>query len=156
MRVTFGDAWYSNPGAALRPVQLRQVHDAKQSLILSGKPVDPPRVVANLSLGFWVGLFGPKYETSLWRNHLRWIFDRAPTPLRRRAVHERLDRIRMLRNRVAHYEPVLHLPLAQEFRAILELIAWLCFATSVHTARRSQLEAVLQNRPTARDPVATA
>ena len=41
-------------------------------------------------------------------------------------LHRRLDRIRRLRNRVFHHEPIWHLPdLAEQHRLVLETIGWI-------------------------------
>lgn len=73
----FGARRYDNPRVGLQYAQRDQVLRAMQSLQHQGKPVDPPRLVAELSFGFWVGLFGRRYETHLWRPHLRQLFVNA-------------------------------------------------------------------------------
>ena len=77
----------------------------------------------------------------------RLIFNRAPPSLLRETVHQQLNRARQLRNRVAHHEPTLHLKLADEYCSILSMIQWLCLATALYTARQSQFQSVLENRP---------
>lgn len=142
-----GDAWYDDPIAGLSDLHLQQIRDAKASLRSARKKLSPPDIVSKLTLGFWVGLFSGRYETRLWRDHLRWVFKRGPSPLLRNAVHQRLDRARRLRNRVAHHEPILHLPLADEYCSILSTIGWICLATALYTARQSEFESVLNGRP---------
>jgi hypothetical protein len=143
----FGEAWYDNPKSALRQAQLQQIQSAKTHLALARKSANPHNVVSNLSLGFWVGLFSPKYEISLWRTQLRRIFNRGPKVLLRVSVHGRLDRFRQLRNRVAHHEPIQHLPLVEEYCSILEVLEWLCLPVALYTARQSQFLQILENRP---------
>ncbi len=74
---------------------------AKQSIEREGKPLEPGRLVAELAFGFWTGLTSAKYE-ALWRDHLYKIIPRRP--VQSGAVHDRLNTIRKLRNRVAHHE----------------------------------------------------
>lgn len=87
-------------------------------------------LVANLSLGFWVGLTTSgmprnrdlNYETVLWRPYLSTAFPNMPVepgryPSRRR-LHMELDSIRKFRNRIAHHEPVWR----SNHRAMLDLI----------------------------------
>lgn len=45
----------------LEPDQQRMLHKAQDALVCEGKPLDADRVVAELSFGFWTGLFAPKY-----------------------------------------------------------------------------------------------
>jgi len=149
LRIKLGENWYDNTKTGLRHQQLEHIRSVKAHLALARKPTHSPNVVGNLSLGFWVGLFSSKYETHLWRTYLRPIFNRAPDPLLRSTVYGKLNRIRELRNRVAHHEPILHLPLANEYCSILEVTGWLCLATALYTARQSQFQQVLDARPQA-------
>jgi hypothetical protein len=50
----FGARWYDDARVGLRYAQRDQVLRAKQSLQHQGKPLDPPRLIAELSFGFWV------------------------------------------------------------------------------------------------------
>jgi len=115
----FGARWYDESRVGLQYAQRDQVSRAKQSLQHQGKPLDPPRLIAELSFGFWVGLFGRRYETHLWRPHLRQLFVNAPRPFLRKDAHRVLEDIRYLRNRVAHHEPILQRSLAQEHGLVL-------------------------------------
>jgi hypothetical protein len=76
----FGARWYDDARVGLQYAQRDQVLRAKLSLQHQGKPLDPSRLIAELSFGFWVGLFGRRYETHLWRPHLRQLFMNAPSP----------------------------------------------------------------------------
>lgn len=87
-----------------------------------GKPLDAGRVVAELSFGFWTGLFGPKY-TDLWKDHLVKVFPRRP--LQRAQVQSRLNGIRKLRNRVAHHETILDRSLQRDANQIFDTISWI-------------------------------
>jgi hypothetical protein len=73
----FGARWYDDARVGLQYAQRDQVLRAKLSLQHQGKPLDPSRLIAELSFGFWVGLFGRRYETHLWRPHLRQLFTTA-------------------------------------------------------------------------------
>ena len=69
------------------------------------------RVVAELGLGFWGGLLGQSYARSLWQPCLRHAF---PTS-RVTRLHAEIDQIRLLRNRIAHHEPIHHRDLRLEY-----------------------------------------
>src|SRR5690242_9476769 len=66
----FGETWYDNPKSPLRQSQSRQIQDAKTHLADVHRTANASNIIGALSLGFWVGLFAPKYEISLWRGHL--------------------------------------------------------------------------------------
>ena len=104
--------WFDTPGL-LGPRQLGQVAAARSNLASASKAATADRIVAELTMGFWVGLFGGYYELH-WRSNpalLKAIFPSAPRYLRRRnAISALLQPLRALRNRVSHWERVAHLP----------------------------------------------
>jgi hypothetical protein len=143
----FGAHWYDDPRVALRYAQQQKINEAKQALGFQGKPTQPERVVAELSFGFWVSLFGPKYETHLWRHHLRPLFVNASPPFIRKDAHSALDEIRFLRNRIAHHEPILQRRLREEHGIILTVIQWFCATTAGWVAHHSRFDEVYTARP---------
>jgi len=64
------------------------------------------KVIAELTLGFWVSLFNVEYERILWKN-LRRVFPNMPKTVRQRKhIAPPLNRFRSLRNRIFHHEPI--------------------------------------------------
>ncbi|MDQ2925024.1 MAG: Abi family protein [Acidobacteriota bacterium] len=119
-------AWYDL--LFLQPEQAAMLKRAKQALDREGKPLDPGRVVAELAFGFWAGLTSAKYET-IWRDHLVKIIARRP--LQRVQLHDRLNSIRKLRNRVAHHEPILFSGrLPAYVNQIFDTISWMSPTTA--------------------------
>lgn len=55
----YGTAWYDSPAMPLSSQAQQLVSNAKTTIAQNRKPVIPPRVVAELSFGFWVSLLGP-------------------------------------------------------------------------------------------------
>lgn len=93
-------------------------------------PRDP--IVADLSLGFWVSLFARRYEVPFaWRpgGNLARVFPNLMRP-EIRDVQARLDRLRGLRNRIAHHEPILHLDLPRYHQDAMDLTRGLCPAAA--------------------------
>lgn len=75
----------------------------------AGAPRDVPEVIAKLRFGFWQQLFARRFEHSIWAGTMGLALPHAPSvPLSvlRRSIHADLDRIRHLRNRIAHHEPI--------------------------------------------------
>ncbi len=108
--------------AMLAPDQQNMLRKAQDALARENKPLDAGRVVAELSFGFWTGLFGPGY-TDLWRDHLVKVFPRRP--LQRAQVQVRFNSIRKLRNRVAHHETILNRSLQRDANQIFDAISWM-------------------------------
>jgi len=66
----------------------------------------PSKIVAELTLGFWVSLFNVEYERILWKD-LRRIFPNMPKKARqRKKIAPPLNRFRAFRNRIFHHEPI--------------------------------------------------
>jgi len=126
----FGAAWHDDATfQAINPRDLpERIAEAKQNLVNLGKAIDTPHIVAQLSFGFWVSLAGkgPKgaYITGLWIPHLRAAFPHVAA-IGRKDLHRRLERLRRLRNRIAHHEPIFSLDAIEYYESILELCSWI-------------------------------
>jgi hypothetical protein len=119
--------WYDLPGTLYQP-ETNAVGEAKRN-IPTGTPVTPGRVIAQLTFGFWVKLVSRNYEQALWVPHLRKCFPHLRRPSRV-IVFDRLDKIRTLRNSVAHHERILQRNLKADYGDILETLGWVCPVTS--------------------------
>ena len=95
--------WFKNS----LPIEfLPFVSDATQKLTAQRKTLTADQIVAELNFGFWNRLFNRHYTGSLWKP-LRLIFQNTPKNLRKRdIIANALYRIRTLRNRIYHYEPI--------------------------------------------------
>ena len=94
---------------------------ARTALRRDGKGATHSQLVAELNFGFWSSLAG-RESHHLWST-LRPIFQEKG--IQRSAIAQQLRDLRLLRNRIAHYEPVLALPLAERYASITNLTAWL-------------------------------
>jgi len=128
--------WYNIPNL-LEPFGAREVVTAVAKLTDAARkkglqPValhTPGRVVAELTFGFWTGLFSAEYETNrrLWPALIVLVFPQAPRRSRsRREIARLLHPIRYLRNRVFHHEPIWNTPdLMVRHTQIVRLISWM-------------------------------
>jgi hypothetical protein len=68
--------------------------------------ISPSKIIAELTLGFWVTLFNVEYERVLWKD-LRRVFPYMPKKEKqRKKIAPPLNRFRTIRNRIFHHEPV--------------------------------------------------
>lgn len=109
--------WYDHIN--LQRVQQSQLSKAKDDLNRENKPHDPDRVVAALSFGFWTGILARNYN-SLWMQNIHKAFPGC----QRRQIQQSLDRLRKLRNRIAHHEPILKRNLQADHVLILNIIGY--------------------------------
>lgn len=117
--------WYDLPMFQRNSRQVEQLDKAKADLAANHKPLEPGRVVAALTFGYWTAFFGKDYE-QLWRQTLKAIARRPDgRQLSRKDFATPLAKLRPLRNRMAHHEPILDWNLPQHYATIVEMTGWL-------------------------------
>ena len=149
----YGAAWYNNPAAGFDLGGLERIATAKTEIERAGQSATPSRLVAALSFGFWVSLVGAggridptgsraTYEMTLWRPALRGAFPHH-RPLTRKQVHQPLNALRKLRNRIAHHEPIFARPLLEDHQRILEVSGWISPGVRTWVERHSRVPQLL-------------
>ena len=101
----------------LTPEKRRNLLEVRKRLTAKQQTVKSGRVVAGLTLHFWVAMHEKKYRDTIWTPFLRTIW---PDNTDIKEVHKDLLKICDLRNRIAHYEPIF----ADRWRCRSEII-WL-------------------------------
>jgi hypothetical protein len=124
LKLHFNDPyWFKNN----LPVEfLPFVSDATQKLTAQRKTITADRIIAELNFGFWNRLFN-RHNTGLLWKPLRLIFHNTPKHLRQRdTIADALYRIRTLRNRIYHYEPIFGnlQDLENQYNAMLTFLTW--------------------------------
>lgn len=91
------------------------------------KEVTSDEIIAELTFGFWTSLLDKRYEQVLWPKIITKTFPFMPRETRtRKTLSKRFNRIRLLRNRVFHYEPIWHWKdLKQQYGELVEALMWL-------------------------------
>jgi hypothetical protein len=118
------DAWYDRVPFLWQPHEMASLQKAKSQINSRKMLPAPSRVISETNFGFWCGILKKHYSAALWIPHLHKAF-----PYRRLGhadAQRRLDGIRILRNRIAHHECILHLDLGNEYTKILDTIDWIC------------------------------
>lgn len=107
------------------------------------------KVIAELSFGFWENMFKASFDAALWTPHLSRVLPNLTMPvyLGRRHVHTELVKLRKLRNRIAHHEPLLTINVQQTMHDLRSLIALRCHDTAAWMAQTNDLTALLAARP---------
>lgn len=149
LTTTFGAAWYDHLNSTLAGKELNRIGEAKATLVRNRKSVDPPHMVAELPFGFWIALLGPGpqglYHNRLWIPALHKAFPHTKQP--RREIHRPLDHLRLLRNRIAHHEPIFRRHLAADYDTILRVVQWISPETATWIDHHATVRAILAERP---------
>lgn len=150
--------WFEAPGFLAVPHQNEQVAEARADLTRERKEPTPGRVVAALTFSFWTTMLGTPYENR-WQTDLHRIGRRDDGKgLRRKDLSGPLTPIRLLRNRIAHHEPILAWDLPKHHDAMLRITGWLSPAAAawcrtldrfdqVHPPERIELHQTNQEEP---------
>jgi len=105
------------------------------------------KIIAELTLGFWVSLFNVEYERILWKD-LRKVFLNMPKKERqRKKVAPPLNRFRTFRNRIFHHEPISwNLGRVKQIHTeILTVMTWMNADITVWLTTFDRFECVCKN-----------
>ncbi|MEX3954603.1 Abi family protein [Trinickia sp. EG282A] len=146
LAATFGTEWFSDESLlALLDKRfrdaLRKAQNDAGRTFPQGRPMPPSKVVAELTFGFWTGLTDSRYEHKLWVPCLHKAFSPAKPP-KRASFNVLLERLRQVRNRVAHHEPVFQLDMLNVHRGLSDGARLLCPAVANLMNRTSTVKRV--------------
>lgn len=88
----------------------------------------PGKIVAELKFVFWERMLTRSHDGAIWNPYFRSVFPNV-TPHKtvqelRAEGHDSLSKIRDLRNRIAHHEPIFRRPIQEEYDRIERVIYW--------------------------------
>ena len=111
-------------------------------------PPTTDQIVAGLSVGFWVSLLSKSYDIPFaWRYNLSSRVFKNDATLTRADAWARCDRLLDLRNRVAHHEPIFHLPLLDRRVDLESMLNGLCAGTQAYMASACSFADIWAARP---------
>ena len=124
----------------------RQVLDkAKQAQPTTGK------VIAELNFGFWENMFVAAFDAALWTPHLNAVLPNLPAgqtvQQSRFHIRQELEKLRRLRNRIAHHEPILTINAVACLQAVQQLIGYRCTDTAAWVGQTNDIATLVASRP---------
>ncbi len=138
--------WYDDPAGALDRHRRDDIAAARVRIRREGKAETPGKVVAELMFGFWRFLLDKRYQPTLWAQTLRHAFPYL-LPQRRVEVYDPVYALVRFRNRVAHHEPVHHLPLRARHEDMLRVAGYIDPAVEAWLSRITRVPALLGGKP---------
>lgn len=135
--------WYEI--APLDAKDKEKIQKAKETVLKQHGKTQTPHVVAELSFGFWQTLLNKKYYQTLWIPALYKAFPNKPPKLS--TINENLFNLRLLRNRIAHHEPIFQRHLAKDYENLIQVISWICPETAQWIDGHNTVNDVLRTRP---------
>ncbi|QUJ76072.1 Abi family protein [Sulfitobacter albidus] len=144
----FGEMWWANEAlyALLQPKGKGILLRASREIEKRGNVPDSGRMVAELSFGFWTNMLLPKYDAVIW-SAFNETFKRLPHGKSRGDLFDRATRIRELRNRISHHEPIIGRNLSQDYADTIEFLGWLHPEKAKWLRPRLSIMSTLRTRP---------
>ncbi|EPA9398749.1 Abi family protein [Yersinia enterocolitica] len=96
--------------------------------------VNVRQVIPELSFYFWQQMFTNRHFERIWSQHIDRLFPNMEAGMAKQAkrihIHDELEHIRNLRNRIAHHEPIFRRDLEADFQRIVNLVELKCSASA--------------------------
>ena len=135
--------WYRDRGRIFTAQTFSDINVARRHALANGRAESAGRIIAELPFGFWRFLLSSRYERSLWLPCLRDAFPGIRGRGMRRDVHDAMRDLHLLRNRIAHHEPIHNRPLGELHAVALTTAGWICPTARDWIAARSRVPALL-------------
>ncbi|MDR1450639.1 MAG: Abi family protein [Propionibacteriaceae bacterium] len=140
--------WYDDPYYRFNAQTLKDIAKAKTRAAFPSGQITEGKVTAELSFGFWRFLLSSTYQTTVWPRASR-AFQGIPRSRRNRAaIEQQVIQINDTRNRIAHQEPIFHLPPARLEQDIVTFANQINPQAAAWIASTSRIAATLADRPT--------
>lgn len=150
LRTRLNPSWPYHPDARrqLKPRDRKRLDEAVERQEQErGKPAPLSAIIADLSAGFWVSLLGSGYDVPLiWRRNVEIVFPNDDD-LTIGDAHTISEEALKLRNRIAHHEPILHLPLDERRKRMGTLIRSMCLGTHAYVEETCTFASVWNDSP---------
>lgn len=127
LQLEFGTTWWGD-GDFRTLVDRQQIEAIDVALHGIARRGDSPThggMVSGLSFGFWVAMLKPRYNPRFWSRRLRNAFPHLPRAEDRRSLEQRLQAIRILRNRIAHHEPIIRRDTSKDYAELMTTLRWM-------------------------------
>jgi len=129
LEALYGPRWPWSPTFERSLPDPTQGYSPRKDLQMARRSVSTPgKVIPELKFVFWQKMFTGRYDTRIWDTHLRRVLPHLEpgkaVPDLRRSIYHALEQVRLLRNRIAHHEPIFSRRLADDYQIIRGLVAY--------------------------------
>ena len=117
--------WFENNHIIMELKQQKAIQETLKKLQYKRNATPRGKVIAELSFGFWTAMFNYKYG-KLWQSSLNKVArTKKGKGVKQTVYSKRITQARTLRNRIAHYEPIIPLHIKHQYDNIMTLIEWI-------------------------------
>ncbi|MDC7860718.1 Abi family protein [Pantoea ananatis] len=108
-------------------------------------------VIAELNFYFWQQMFTNRHYGRIWSTHIERLFPNMEKGMAKQAkriyIHEELEHVRNLRNRIAHHEPIFSRDLESDFERVLNLIEIKCSGSAKWLMQNNMFTSIYARKP---------
>ena len=108
-------------------------------------------IIPEINFVFWEKMFTGRFDAQIWMHYLFSVlpnFDQNNTVQQARfKINQDLLKVRRLRNRIAHHEPILARNLSDDLATLKELVGFRCLETAAWMDANQQASALNLLRP---------
>lgn len=109
------------------------------------------KIIAELKFVFWEKMLTSGRDGVLWNPYFRQIFpntdQRKTVQALRGHANQTILKIRELRNRIAHHEPIFNRPLHQDYQRIHDVISWTDLTAATWTDKIQTVTDLIRTKP---------
>ena len=109
------------------------------------------KVIPELKFVFWQKMFTSRYDIRVWDHHLRRVMPNLDSTKTiselRKEIYSDLEKVRLLRNRIAHHEPIFTRSLGDDYQIIHALIERRCAVTAGWLNSNQTATAIIAAKP---------
>jgi len=109
------------------------------------------KVIPELKFVFWQNMFTGRHDTRLWNPYLYRIMPNLdvtkPVQDNRKMIYGYVERMRVLRNRIAHHEPIFQRNLIDDYNIMHSIVGYRCQYTAAWLDSNQITKTIIAARP---------
>ncbi len=86
------------------------------------------KVIPELKFMFWVSMLTSRHDNRLWNQSIKTVFPNLPArwapAISRKVLHDQVETVRILRNRIAHHEPIFERDIMADYQRFRTIVYW--------------------------------
>lgn len=147
---TYGHNW-PHSTVFRRSLPENRWYNQKEELIRqANKQPTSGKVVAELNFIFWQYMLTARHDIRIWNDQINNSFPYLPAgntiQQNRLMLHDKLEIVRKLRNRIAHHEPIFRRNALDDYLSIRDLISYRCNVSTGWVDRIQTITDMIVNR----------
>ena len=152
LKATYGERWAWSPSFERSLPDPQNGYSPRKDLQNTRRNADTiGKLIPELKFVFWQKMFTSRHDDRLWGPRLKQVLPNVCQTISvkkiRQDIYNELEAIRILRNRIAHHEPIFTRNLTSDFQIIVNLVEFRCNITSKWLVENQQALAIINDRP---------